>query len=49
VSSDYHYRYGRSGFWPGDVAAGVVGGALGVAGVIAAAPFGGSDPYGYDS
>ena len=27
------------GFWPGDVAAGVVGGALGTAGAIATAPF----------
>ena len=49
-ASDYHYRYGRSGFWPGDVAAGVVGGAIGVAGAIASAPFayayyGGSAPY----
>jgi hypothetical protein len=28
-----------SGFWPADVAAGVVGGAIGTAGAIAAAPF----------
>jgi hypothetical protein len=27
------------GFWPGDVAAGVVGGAVGTAGAIASAPF----------
>ena len=33
-----HYRY-RSGFWPGDVAAGIVGGAIGTAGAIATAPF----------
>jgi hypothetical protein len=32
-------RYHDSGFWPGDVAAGVVGGALGTAGAIASAPF----------
>ncbi len=29
----------RSGFWPADVAAGVVGGVIGTAGAIAAAPF----------
>ena len=35
-----HYvRYRDSGFWPGDVAAGVVGGVLGTAGAIASAPF----------
>jgi hypothetical protein len=39
------YRYG-TGFWPGDVAAGIVGGAIGTAGAIAAAPFG-SGPYAY--
>ena len=32
---------GRSGFWPGDVAAGVVGGAVGTAAAIATAPIGG--------
>ena len=46
-ASDYHYyRYGPSGFWPADVAAGVVGvvgGAIGAAGAIASAPF--RDPY----
>jgi hypothetical protein len=31
----------NSGFWPGDVAAGVVGGAVGTAAGIAAAPIGG--------
>lgn len=46
-SNDYNYRYGRSGFWPGDVAAGVVGGALATAGAIASAPFRGSDSYAY--
>jgi hypothetical protein len=35
----HHYRH-HNGFWPGEVAAGVVGGALGTAGAIAAAPFG---------
>jgi hypothetical protein len=29
----------HSGFWPGEVAAGVVGGAIGTAGSIATAPF----------
>lgn len=29
----------RSGFWPADLAAGIVGGAIGTAGAIAAAPF----------
>jgi hypothetical protein len=33
-----------SGFWPGDVAAGVVGGAVGTAAAIATAPLGG-DSY----
>src|SRR5258707_4888328 len=49
-ASEYHYRYGRSGFWPGDVAAGVVGGAIGAAGAIASAPFRDSsvdDSYAY--
>ena len=36
-----------SGFWPGDVAADVVGGAVGTAGAIATAPFRG-DSYAYD-
>ena len=39
------YRYG-TGFWPTDVAAGIVGGAIGTAGAIAAAPFG-AGPYAY--
>ena len=34
----YHHRY-HSGFWPGNVAAGIVGGAIGTAGAIASAPF----------
>jgi hypothetical protein len=33
----------RGRFWPGDVAAGVVGGAAGTAAAIATAPFGGFD------
>lgn len=41
----YHQR--DSGFWPGDVAAGVVGGAIGTAGAIATAPFR-SDTYAYN-
>jgi hypothetical protein len=49
-ATDYDYRYGyygyrRSGFWPDDVAAGVVGGAIGTAGAIATAPF--VDSYAY--
>jgi hypothetical protein len=46
---DYRYGYRRSGFWPGDVAAGVVGGAVATAGAIATAPFRAGDPYAYDS
>src|ERR1700674_1472204 len=45
-----------SGFWTGDVAAGVVGGAIGTAGAIATAPFRGdsyayynADSYGYQT
>jgi hypothetical protein len=41
----YHRDYG---FWPGDVAAGVVGGAIGTAGAIATAPFR-NDAYAYNS
>jgi hypothetical protein len=37
----------NSGFWPADVAAGVVGGAVGSAGAIATAPFR-SDRYAYN-
>ena len=39
--------YNRSTFWPGDVAAGVVGGALDTAGAIATAPFR-YDAYAYN-
>jgi hypothetical protein len=38
-----------SGFWPGDVAADVVGGAVGTAGAIATAPFRTNDAYAYDN
>jgi hypothetical protein len=44
---DYGYRYGPTGFWPGDVAAGVVGGAVGTAAAIATAPFRSADSYAY--
>lgn len=37
----------HSGFWPGEVAAGVVGGAIGTAGAIATAPFR-NDVYAYN-
>jgi hypothetical protein len=37
-----------SGFWPGDVAAGVAGAAVGTAAAIATAPFRG-DAYAYDN
>jgi hypothetical protein len=40
----YHHH---SGFWPADVAAGVVGGAIGTAGAIATAPFR-NDVYAYN-
>src|SRR5258708_36068456 len=40
------YDHRDSGFWPGDVAAGVVGGAIGAADAIATAPFRG-DSYAY--
>ncbi|MBB5049497.1 hypothetical protein HNR60_004275 [Rhodopseudomonas rhenobacensis] len=41
-------NYDSNAFWPADVAAGVVGGAIGTAGAITAAPFGGPDAYAYD-
>lgn len=43
-------RHHDSGFWPGDIAAGVVGGAVGAAGAIATAPFHNDayDAYAYD-
>jgi hypothetical protein len=36
---DRGYEHRDSGFWPGDVAADIVGGAVGAAGAIATAPF----------
>ena len=45
-ANDRHYRHGRSGFWPGAVAAGVVGGALGTAAAVASSPYRGNS-YGY--
>ncbi|KRR09097.1 hypothetical protein CQ12_31340 [Bradyrhizobium jicamae] len=39
--------HNHSGFWPGEVAAGVVGGAIGTAGAIATAPFR-NDVYAYN-
>jgi hypothetical protein len=41
----YGYGYGRPGFWPGDVAAGIVGGAIGTADAIVSAPFRDSNAY----
>jgi hypothetical protein len=41
-ANDYYYGYRRPGFWPGDVAAGVVAGAVGTADAIVTAPFRGS-------
>lgn len=44
----YNERH-DSGFWPADVAAGVVGGAVGTAGAIASAPFrNDEDEYAYN-
>jgi hypothetical protein len=46
-ANDYYgYRYG-SGFWPGDVAAGVIGGAIGTADAIVTIPFRDRDSYAY--
>ena len=46
-NGDWQDSYNRSdqhsGFWPADVAAGVVGGAVGTAAAIATAPFGGEE------
>ncbi len=39
----YNRWDGNDGFWPGDVAAGVVGGAVGTAAAIATSPFGGEE------
>jgi hypothetical protein len=35
----YYHRYPDNGFWPGELAGDVVGGAIGTAGAIATAPF----------
>src|SRR5215218_5961530 len=45
MARTYYHR--DRGFWPADVAAGVVGGAIGTAGAIATAPFRG-DVYAYN-
>jgi hypothetical protein len=50
LAQDPHGRsvyHRHSGFWPGEVAAGVVGGAIGTAGAIATAPFR-NDVYAYN-
>jgi hypothetical protein len=41
--NSYNRWDGRDRFWPGDVAAGVVGGAVGTAAAIATAPLGGNE------
>ena len=41
----YPWAAGRSGFRPGDVAAGIVGGAIGTADAIATAPVRGGNSY----
>jgi hypothetical protein len=41
--NSYNRWDGRDPFWPGDVAAGVVGGAVGTAAAIATAPLGGNE------
>jgi hypothetical protein len=46
-ANEYGYDYGPTGFWPGDVAVGVVGGAVATADAIVSAPFVGSDSYAY--
>lgn len=45
---NYDRRY-QSGFWPADVAAGVVGGAAATAGAIATAPFRAADSYAWNN
>jgi hypothetical protein len=46
--NDNHWNRHDSGFWPGDVAANVVGGAIGTADAIATAPFR-NDLYAHDN
>ena len=41
--NSYNRQDDNSGFWPGDVAAGVVGGAVGTAAAIATSPIGGEE------
>lgn len=45
--SDNRWDRHDTGFWPGDVAAGVVGGAIGTADAIATTPFRGGNSYAY--
>jgi len=45
IRRDWERRPYRTGFWPGDVAAGIVGGAIGTAGAIATAPFRAADAF----
>jgi hypothetical protein len=46
-ANEYGYYHGPTGFWPGDVAVGVVGGAVATADAIVSTPFVGSDSYAY--
>ena len=49
-NNDGYWRSSNTGFWPGDVAADVVGGAITTAGAIATAPFRGYDnSYAYST
>jgi len=43
----YGYSYRRPGFWPGEVAAGVIGGVIGTADAIISAPFRERDSFAY--
>jgi hypothetical protein len=45
--NNYYYGYGRPAFWPGYVAADVVGAAIGTADAIVTAPFRDRDSYAY--
>jgi hypothetical protein len=46
VTRVYHHR--DSGFWPGELAAGIVGGAIGTAEAVVTAPFRYDDAYAYN-
>jgi hypothetical protein len=46
--NDNRWERHDSGFWPADVAAGIIGGAIGTADAIATAPFR-REPYAYDN